>query len=130
MQNNLDIFAEWNDTWQGYLNISKYKHLALGVPSNDQFYTLAPNAPFQEVSEECDLGITLTNDFKFSKHVNLSIHKVNKVLIKHTEVSIVSFPCTVFSKLYVSLVRPHLNYASIIWNPKLLKDIRSLVVVK
>jgi len=79
-QNDLDNFAEWNDTWQRYLNISKCKHLALDGPSNDQFYTLAPDAPIQEVGEECDLGITFTIDFKFSKHINLSIHKVNKML--------------------------------------------------
>jgi len=77
---------------------------------NDQFYTLAADAPFQEVGEECDLGITFTNDFKFSKHINLSIHKVNKML----GIIYRSFNCltpTVFSKLYVSLVRPHLDYA-------------------
>ena len=33
---------------------------------------------------------------------------------------------TVFRILHISLVRPHLDYASIIWNPYLLKDIRAL----
>ena len=36
---------------------------------------------------------------------------------------------TVFRILYISLVRPHLDYASIIWNPYLLKDIRTLEAV-
>jgi len=83
LENDLDIFAEWNDTWQGYLNISKCKHLALGGPSNDRFYTLAPDARIiQEADEECDLGITFTtNHFKFSKHINLSICKANKCLV-------------------------------------------------
>jgi len=58
-QNDLDIFAEWNDTWMGYLNTSKCKHLALGGPSNDQFYTLAPDAPFQEVGEELNVTCVL-----------------------------------------------------------------------
>jgi len=100
----------------------------IGGPSNDQFYTLAPDAPTQEVDEERDLGITFTNDFKFSKHINLSIHKVNKMLGIIYQ-SFNSLTPTVFSKLYVSLVRPHLDYASVIWNPKLLKDIRSFEVV-
>ena len=33
---------------------------------------------------------------------------------------------TVLCMLYNSLVGPHLDYASIIWNPHLLKDIRTL----
>ena len=32
--------------------------------------------------------------------------------------------------LYVSLVRPHLDYASVAWNPHLLKDIRALEAVQ
>ena len=37
---------------------------------------------------------------------------------------------TVFRMLYVSLVRPHLDYASAVWNPHLLKDIRALEAVQ
>jgi len=31
------------------------------------------DAPIQVAAEECDLGITFANDFKFSKHINLSV---------------------------------------------------------
>ena len=37
---------------------------------------------------------------------------------------------TVFRILYISLVRPHLDYASIIWNPYLLKDMRASEAVQ
>jgi len=82
----------------------------------------------QVAAEECDLDITFANDFKFSKHINLSIHKVNKIL----GIIYQSFNCltpTVICKLYISLVRPHLDFTSVIWNPNLLKDIRSLEAV-
>ena len=38
---------------------------------------------------------------------------------------------TIFHMLYVfSLVRPHLDYASVVWNPHFLKDIRALEAVQ
>ena len=123
---------EWNRTWHGFVNISKCKHLSIGDTSNVRPYTLtndSENVTIQQANEECDLGITFTNDFKFSKHINLSVHKANKMLG-------IIYPgfChltpTVFRMLYTSLVRPHLDYASIIWNPHLLKDIRTLEAVQ
>ena len=32
------------------------------------------------IREEHDLGITFMDNYKFSKHINLSIHKANKIL--------------------------------------------------
>ena len=40
LQNDLDIFTQWNKTWQGSLNISKCKHLSLGGPSVSRTYTI------------------------------------------------------------------------------------------
>ena len=40
LQNDLDVFTQWNKTWQGFLNISKCKHLSLGSPSVGGTYTL------------------------------------------------------------------------------------------
>ena len=68
---------------KGFLNISKCKHLSLGSPSVGGTYTLKndlENVIIQQTREKCDLGITFTDDFKFSKHINLSIHKANKCL--------------------------------------------------
>ena len=83
LQNDLDVFTQWNKTWQGFLNISKCKHLSLGSPSVGGTYTLKndlENVIIQQTREERDLGITFTDDFKFSKHINFSIHKANKIL--------------------------------------------------
>jgi len=68
----------------------------------DFTYLHLHDAPIQVATEECDLGITFANDFKFSKHINLSICKVNKML----GIIYQSFNCltpTVFCKVYVSL---------------------------
>ena len=131
LQKDLDIFTQWNKTWQGFLNISKCKHLSLGGPSTNRTYTIKNDLEdviIQQTREERDLGITFTNDF-FSKHINLSIHKANKMLgIVYR--SFQHLTPTIFRMLYVSLVRPHLDYALVVWNPHLLKDIRALEAVQ
>ena len=132
LQKDLDISTQWNKTWQGFLNISKCKHLSLGGPSTNRTYTIKNDLEdviIQQTREERDLGITFTNDFKFSKHINLSIRKANKMLgIVYR--SFQNLTPTIFRMLYVSLVRPHLDYASVVWNPHLLKDIRALEAVQ
>ena len=73
LQKDLDIFTQWNKTWQGFLNISKCKHLSLGGPSTNRTYTIKNDLEdviIQQTREEHDLGITFTNDFKFSKHIS------------------------------------------------------------
>ena len=71
--------------------------------------------------QERDLGVLFTPDLKFSQHIKSITRKANSV--------IGSFSCldkTIFRTLYVSLVRPHLEYSSEIWNPYLIGDIQTL----
>ena len=68
-------------------------------------------------------------NLKFSKHISKITRKTNSVvgIIKQ------SFSCldkAMFRTLYVSMVRPHLEYASQIWNPHLIRDIQTLEKVQ
>ena len=77
-------------------------------------------------SEERNLGITFSSNLKFSKHINFSIMKANR-MVKCTFLHLTP---TVFLILHISLVRSHLDYAPINWNPYLMKDIRTLEAVQ
>ena len=63
----------------------------------------------------------MDRELKFNHHVNASEKKANKILglIKHTfhNLDDVSLPL-----LYKSPVRPHLQYANFIWNPRFIMD--------
>ena len=68
------------------------------------------------------LGILLSSDLSWSKHIESICTKIHKLLgllyckfYKHAE------PPALF-QLYLSLVRPHLEYASDVLDPHLLKD--------
>ena len=72
------------------------------------------------VVEEKDLGVVFDKDLKFTSHVNQIVMKANRVLgiIKCT---FASRDANTIRLLYVTLVRPILDYASTVWNPHLMK---------
>jgi len=73
------------------------------------------------VSEEKDLGVTIDKKLTFSKHVTNQVNKANKIIgaIRYTFATIDS---NNFLPLYKSIVRPHLEYATVICGPKLKRD--------
>ena len=67
-------------------------------------------------SSEKDLGITFDESMKFDIHINTIIKKAHQMLglIKRTFSYLRK---DIFLKLYKALVRPHLEYGNVIWNP-------------
>ena len=107
MQNSLDSVLEWGNDWQMLFNLSKCKVLHVGKNNLKHQYCMG-GLPLNHVIEEKDLGVTVTESFKSSKQCNIAAAKANRILgiIKRT------FSCRdgiVISKLYKSLVRPHLE---------------------
>ena len=67
-------------------------------------------------SLEKDLGVLISDDLEWNNHVNCAVNKANQKLgqIKH----VFHYMNEIMMKmLFVSLVRPHLEYAATIWNP-------------
>ena len=70
------------------------------------------------VEEEKDLGVLFSSTLKFSHHIKEIVHKVNRLLglIKRT---FKFLEPQMLRNLYTTLIRPHLDYACVIWNPSL-----------
>ena len=64
-------------------------------------------------------------DFKFRSHIHKMVQKANKILGVINRIFKYLDP-NIMRLLYTSLVRPHLDYASNIWNPYLLEDMRTI----
>jgi hypothetical protein len=75
------------------------------------------NGQFLETSEsEKDLGVLISNDLKWDKHISKITNKANSILAMIRN----SFQCLdieVVRPLYLSLVRPHLEFVNSVWNP-------------
>jgi len=74
---------------------------------------------------EWDLGVKVDNELAFSEHIRAATAKANNV-IGMLKNAFVCRDVDIWIKLYVSLVRPHLEYAVSAWKPRLRRDIEAL----
>ena len=82
-----------------------------------------------QTAEEKDLGVTIDDKLIFSRHIQIQVNKANSAvgLIRHIFKHLDNES---FLYLYKSLVRPHLEYASVIWSPKMKKHQDSIEKVQ
>ncbi|XP_069142206.1 uncharacterized protein [Argopecten irradians] len=74
------------------------------------------------ITSEKDIGVTVDEDLNFRTHIQLGVNKANSILglIKRT---VTFLDEKMFKLLFKALVRPHLEYASSVWSPYMIKDI-------
>ena len=79
--------------------------------------------------EERDLGVMVSGDLVFEGHIEKTIAKALQILglVKRT---LVYFDRDTVRMLYCALVRPHLEYANVIWHPRYRKHVYSLEKVQ
>ena len=123
IQNDIDQVVKWTKDWLMTLNSQKCKHMHIGKGDQNNINLLLKDVEEQDieiaqVNEEKDLGVTFDKSMTFSTHIQISINKANKILglifRTYTYMDI-----DMFRTLFKSLVRPHLEYASVIWSPYL-----------
>ena len=78
---------------------------------------------------ERDLGILISKDLKWHQHINHISGKANLRLATLRR-AFSSDDGSTWRMLYVSLIRPLLEYGSVIWNPHLSGDIKCLEKVQ
>ena len=81
------------------------------------------------VCEQSDLGVLFTSDFKFGPHIHHIVQKANR-LIGLIKKSFEFLDAPMLRTLYISLVRPYLGYACVVWCPFQLGDIRIIEKVQ
>ena len=124
IQNDINHIANWCSIWRMELNESKCKVLHIGKSNTRAIYTIN-STELLKVEEERDLGIIISSDLKWDKHIRAITTKANYVWgqIKN---SFKFLNKDTFKMIFVALVRPHLEYGAAIWNPFLAKDIDSI----
>ena len=124
LQKDLDELQNWAMKWKMSFNVEKCKILHFGKDNPNHDYRLN-NTVIPTADEEKDLGILVDTSLKFSKHIKNIAARANRMigLIK------ISFECLnkkMFQNLYLSLVRPLLEYCVQAWSPYQSGDITLL----
>ena len=102
--------------------------MSLGHSPGISNYTMTDgdkDAPILQTYSEKHLGAFLTVELKFHRPISNIIHKANAItgIVKR------SFECPdsyMLRSLYTSLICPHLDYESVIWDHYQLGDIHLL----
>ena len=76
----------------------------------------------ETVAIEKDLGVMVDNNLSFQTHIEMKVKNANK-LVGLLRRSFTHLDGKMFKQLFISIVRPHLEYCASVWNPYLKKNI-------
>ena len=126
LQADLFKLERWQDRWKMKFNPSKCKIICISTKKSPPLkkYVFC-GSELDQVDSVSYLGVTLTNNLKWSQHVSSVSGKASKVLgsIKR---NFWNCPRSVKGIAYTTLVRPKLEYGCEAWDPHFKKDISSL----
>lgn len=116
LQTDLTNVLNWCKLWQMELNVSKCKSMRISRNT-----TACPNyflnsTVLDPVPSYKYLGVHITNNLSWKHHINSVTCKANRVL-GFMRRNFYMAPVDLKKLLYITYVRPHLEYASSIWDP-------------
>ena len=128
LQRDVTGLEEWSNEWLLRFHPEKCKVLRIGRNHPEFDYQLH-NTILEEVEEEKDIGVVVDDQLRFHKHISEKVTKANNVMgiIRR---SFTHLNEEIFLKLYKALVRPHLEYAAVVWSPTYKKYIKSIESVQ
>ena len=127
IQSDLDNLVNWADKWQLRFNSDKCHVLHFGHnnPIRPYYMRKHDSTDYVELAtseEEKDLGIVVDNQLTFAKHVETQVKKANR-LVGLIRRSFTYLDSESMKHLFVTIVRPHLEFGNVAWSPRFNKEI-------
>ena len=130
LQDDLESLEEWEKLWCMSFNPIKCNTISITRKRKKIKYQYSLHSKIlEDVDSATYLGVELSDDLAWTKHINKTTKKANKKLafikrniqIKNTQVK---------ETAYKGLVRPNLEYCATIWDPHQKKYIKQLEMVQ
>jgi hypothetical protein len=128
LQSSLDKLKDWSEMWQMQFNADKCKVLHFGKQKEKKQYKIGDSV-LADAETEKDLGVYIQDNLKPEKHIDEAVKKANRILGQIYRTMEYKSKENILP-LYLSLVRPHLEYCVQAWSPYLKKDITKLEKVQ
>ena len=122
LQNDIDEVGNWSSINFLTLNRDKCKYMIVSrrkTVSTPSSPLLLEGHSLERVEMFKYLGVLLSHDLSWGEHVQAICSKARKILGLLYRRFYNNAPSSTLLQLYISLVRPHLDYASAIWSPYL-----------
>lgn len=117
LQNDLRKLSDWCCMNMMSLNLKKCKKLSFYRSKPIRFDYFIGTYMLENVESFTDLGVLLDHRLSFNLHVNSCVNKAKSLLGFMKRWSKEFNDPYVTKSLYMSLVRPTLEYASVVWSP-------------
>ena len=121
LQKDLNKLNKWSNDWLLKFHPQKCKYMTIGKNNDKVSYTLK-DQDLQKVKEEKDIGVTIDDELDFESHISEKINKATRTFGMLCR-SFNCLDCQTFLSLYKTMVRTHLDYASLVWAPYKMKHI-------
>jgi len=111
LQKNLDNLSSWSTRWLLQFNPEKCVVMHVGHSDNTRYYLQQDGKKWElkSVTEERDLGVTITSDLKVSRQCLNAVSKANKVFGMVSR-QFYNLDKASFLILYKGFIRPHLDF--------------------
>lgn len=133
LQQDVDTLAAWSSTKLLKFNPSKCKAMLLSRKRSKMSIpcTLLLNQmPLEFVDSFKYLGLNITSDLTWSRHIETITSKARRLVGLLFRQFYHCADTNTLKKLYVSLIRPHLEYACQVWDPSSAKECNLLEKVQ
>ena len=130
LQKDLDKLTKWEHDWQMHFNPDKCFVMRLTFARNiKQFNYTLRNTTLQETDSYSYIGICITKDLIWNKHIHQITASANRTLT-FIRRNLHSCPINIKTTAYTTLVRPLLEYSSSVWDPHTLTLINQIEMVQ
>ena len=122
LQHDLNMLAAWSDTW--HMNFNADKCAVVQVKKGSNYVYTLNGKELASVKQQKDLGLLVSSNLMPRNHIETICSKVNRKT-GMTKRCFMNKSQKQMTKIYETVSRPVLEYASTVWSPWLRRILNS-----